>query len=257
MFNYKHTILYYGPESLENLKTIIEKDHKMPKKFVKSPVNKKIEPKAVTENTVLFVDYDAAQTYLYEYNRGAKYNTKMEPQVMVYNEYFGGSMNAIVFQEMREKRSLAYTAQSFYSRPSKKDGYYMNASFIASQNDKVIDALTAFEDLFDNMPVAEANFKLAQESTQTKIRTSRTTKRNIMYSYLNAKKMGFKENPNKKSLEIIPTMTIQDLVDFNHKYIKGQHKTYMVLGRESDMDFNALAKFGKVKKLSLDEIFGY
>ena len=29
------------------------------------------------------------------------------------------------------------------------------------------------------------------------------------------------------------------------------------LGKESEIDFNKLAKFGKVKKLSLDEIFGY
>jgi hypothetical protein len=31
----------------------------------------------------------------------------------------------------------------------------------------------------------------------------------------------------------------------------------MCLGKESDMDFNALAKFGKVKKLKLEDIFGY
>ena len=50
---------------------------------------------------------------------------------------------------------------------------------------------------------------------------------------------------------------MQDIVNFNHKYIKGQKKVYMCLGKEADMDFNALAKFGKVKKLKLEDIFGY
>ena len=52
-------------------------------------------------------------------------------------------------------------------------------------------------------------------------------------------------------------MTMQDLVNFQQQHIKGQKKSYLILGKESEMDFNALSKFGKVKKLSLDEIFGY
>ena len=54
-----------------------------------------------------------------------------------------------------------------------------------------------------------------------------------------------------------PKVTMQDIVNFNHKYINGQKKVYMALGKEADMDFNALAKFGKVKKLTLKDVFGY
>ena len=52
-------------------------------------------------------------------------------------------------------------------------------------------------------------------------------------------------------------MTMQNLIDFQQKHIKGQKKSYLILGKESDMDFDALSKFGKVKKLTLNEIFGY
>ena len=107
------------------------------------------------------------------------------------------------------------------------------------------------------MPVAEANFTLAKNSIISQIRTARTTKRSIIFSYLNYQKMGYKENPNKVAFDMLPTMTMQNVIDFNHKYIKGQNKTYLVLGKESDMDFNALGKFGKVKKVTPEEIFGY
>ena len=150
LFNYKHRVLYYGPESLENFKTLANNyTYKM---NLKAPTNKKVTPKAVTENTVYFVDYNANQTYMREHFRGEKFNTKNTPVMNIFNEYFGGSMNAIVFQEMREKRSLAYSAQSYYATPGDKDGYFTNAAIIATQNDKLIDAMNAFNELFDKCP---------------------------------------------------------------------------------------------------------
>lgn len=257
LFSYNHRVLYYGPESLESIKSIVAANHNTPKKLQKAPKNKEFTPQAVTSNTVIFCDYPANQTYLFEYFRGGKYDAKIRPVLSVFNDYFGGSMNAIVFQEMREKRSLAYTAQSYYSTPGKKDGFYTNGAMIATQNDKLLDALNAFNDLFENMPVSEANFNLAKESAIQNLRTARTTKRNRIFAYLSYEKMGWKESPSIKDFQILPTITMQDVVNFNHKYIKGQKKTYMCLGKESEMDFNALGKFGKVIKIDSSKLFNY
>lgn len=262
LFNYKHRVLYYGPEDLKDIQSLVNDHHSLAKKQAKNPKNKKFTPKPVTENTVYFVDYNANQTYMREYFRGEKFNTKNEAAMDIFNEYFGGSMNAIVFQEMREKRSLAYSAQSFYSTPSDKDGYFVNHAIIATQNDKLVDAMNAFNDLFDNMPVAEANFLLAKEAQINGIRTSRTTKLGIINSYLYYERMGFDTKSKKKGhaqqlFEAYPNVTMQDVINFNHKHIKGQKKVYMCLGKESDMNFDQLSKFGKVKKLTLEEIFGY
>ena len=259
LFNYQHRVLYYGPLTEAQVNTAIMNNHKTAKKLAKVPANKKVTPQAVNSNIVYFVDYNANQTYLQEYYRGEKMNVKNMAVQNIYNEYFGGSMNAIVFQEMREKRSLAYTATSYYRMPSEKDGHCTFSAMIATQNDKLIDALDAFTDLFENMPQAQANFDLAQGSLISQTRTSRTTKMGIINSYLSYEKMGFdmKKPLGKINLEAYPTLTMQDVVNFNHKYIRGQKKHYMVLGKESDMDFKALGKFGTVKKLTLEQIFGY
>lgn len=259
LFNYKHRVLYYGTETLKDLQTIVNNNHKLVKKFEKSPVNKKFTPKAVNENIIYFVDYNANQTYMREYFRGEKFNTKNSAVMNIFNEYFGGSMNAIVFQEMREKRSLAYSAQSYYSQPGDKDGYFVNNAIIATQNDKLIDAMNAFNGLFDQMPVAEANFQLAKDAMINEIRTARTTKMGVINNYLGYERMGYDMKKTRAQIlfEAYPAVTMQDVINFNHKYIKGQKKVYMCLGKESDMNFNELAKFGKVKKLTLEEIFGY
>ena len=88
-------------------------------------------------------------------------------------------------------------------------------------------------------------------------RTARTTKFGIINSYLNCERMGWKEPLSKQNFQAYPKMTMNDLVNFQKQHIKGQKKTYLILGKESEMDFNALSKFGKVKKLTLDEVFGY
>jgi predicted Zn-dependent peptidase len=251
-------ILYYGNEKPETLTALIKKHYQPLRSYLTPPPAKKFELLPVTENSVLFAPYDAEQSRLVTYSRGNKFDKSIYPLVTMYNQYFGGGMNAIVFQEMREKRSLAYTAQSVYRTPSKTDDYYYNFSFIGTQNDKMIDALEAFNDLFDNMPASQTAFDLAKEGAKTAIATSRITKANILYTYLRNKKLGYDYDYRKDVYNAINNFTLQDVVGFNQQYIKGKPKTYFILARESAVDFEAVeAKFGKVTKLSLEDIFGY
>ena len=256
LFHYKHRVIYYGPLTLKEATAAIDRIHTVkPTKDV--PANKVYQPQAVNDNQVLFVNYDAKNTYVTEYFRGEHFNTAQVPGMNLFNEYFGGSMNAIVFQEMREKRSLAYSASSHYTYGTNKDGYFYNSANVITQNDKLLDALNAYEELFDDMPQADANFRLAKDALLSGSRTARTTKLGIISAYLNCEKMGWKEPLRKQNFQAYQKMTMQDLVNFQKQHVKGQKKAYLILGKESEMDFNALSKFGKVKKLTLDEIFGY
>ena len=256
LFNYKHRVLYYGPLTIKEATAAVDRIHKVkPTKEV--PANKVYQPQATNENEVLFVNYDAKNVYLTEYFRGEQFSTPLVPKVNLFNEYFGGSMNAIVFQEMREKRSLAYSASSYYTYRNRKDGWFYNSANIITQTDKLFDALDAYEELFNDMPVAEANFKLAKDALIAGSRTNRTTKFVIISNYLYCEKLGLKEPLNKQNFQAYQKMTMQDLVNFQRQYIKGQKKVYLILGKESEIDFNRLAKFGKVKKLTLDQVFGY
>ena len=256
LFNYKHRVLYYGPLTLKEVTAAVNRIHTVkPTKEV--PANKIYQPQAINENEVLFVNYDAKNVYLTEYFRGEQFSTPLVPKVNLFNEYFGGSMNAIVFQEMREKRSLAYSASSYYTYRNRKDGYFYNSANVITQTDKLFDALDAYEELFNDMPVAEANFNLAKDALIAGSRTARTTKFVIISNYLYCEKLGLKEPLNKQNFNAYQKMTMNDLTSFQKQYIKGQKKSYLVLGKESEIDFNKLAKFGKVKKLTLDEIFGY
>ncbi len=108
--------------------------------------------------------YDAKQLYYLQFsNRGEKFDVAADPEITLYNEYFGGGMNTIVFQEMREARGLAYSASAYIMQPHYGDMKYGYMAFIATQNDKMQTAIEAFDEIINQMPESEAAFKIAKE----------------------------------------------------------------------------------------------
>jgi len=255
---YPHTILYYGTLNQNDLKKQIQANHKLPKKFNVAPVNKKFVELDTPKDRVVFAHYEAKQSYLQTISKSVPYSFELYPIVSIYNDYFGGGMNAIVFQEMREKRGLAYTARARFNTPSKPDRVFVNTSYIATQNDKVVDAFNAFNELFNDMPMAEIGFNLSKESAISDIRTSRVEKMNLLWNYVDAVEMGWTTDFRKVMFEKLPTFTLNDVKKFQEQYVKGKAKTYVILGKEADMDFGKLEQlYGPVTKLTLEEIFGY
>jgi predicted Zn-dependent peptidase len=134
----------------------------------------------------------------------------------------------------------------------------MNNAFIATQNDKVIEAFTAYNELFNEMPVSETSFNLAKESLLNGIRNERITKMRVIWTYINAEKMGYKEDIRKTYFEKIPAISLDDVVKFNNEYLKDKPKTYIILGNDKAVDFKQIKeKFGPVEKVDRDKIFGF
>ena len=255
--SYEHKILYYGAETSKTLESALTKYHKIGEKLNPVPSAKEFPLLDTPADKVLYAPYDAKQSRLFTYSRSVPFDINLYPVSSLYNNYFGGGMNAIVFQEMREKRSLAYTARSTFIMPSKVNDYFINTAFIATQNDKIADAFDAFNELFNDMPQSELAFELAKDGLQTQIATSRITKMNVIWRYLSNQKLGIDYDIRQQLYDAIPKMTLKDVSTFNKEYIKGKPKTYLVLSKEGETDFEALKKYGEVQKLTLEDIFGY
>lgn len=252
----EHLVVFFGPQPVKDVAAMVDKYHKTPKKRAKITAGMKFEPTDTRENIVYFAHYDANQSYLQTVSKGIQYDPEMIPLIAMYNGYFGGGMNAIVFQEMREKRGLAYTARSNYAAPSKPGQNYLNNSFIATQNDKVVDAFSAFNELFNEMPLSETSFRLAKEQLISDIRTQRIRDANVLWNSLNARKMGHKDDIRKALYRELHKYTLQDVVGFNQQYIKQQPKTYVILGNENTVDFTEVEKlFGPVTRLTKEDLF--
>ena len=254
----KHRVLYYGPKNLNDLVGSLYIAHKTSDNLIDLK-SEPIAPKAVTKPSVLFAQYDAKQVYYMQYSSREKDKWSLEnsPVANLYYHYFSGGMNSIVFQEMREARGLAYSAYAYLAKGRIPQHPYYFYAFIATQNDKVQQAVEAFDEIIEDMPRSEQAFELAKSGVLATLESQRTTKMNILWSYLEYEKFGLKEDINKTLYEGIQKLTLDDVVKFQQEFIKGRPYTYCILGDKNDLDMKYLRSLGKVKFLSQEEIFGY
>ena len=257
LLNFQHYVMYYGPKTLDQITGVLAEKHKAPVELKALPAPVIYQQAETKDNKVLFTHYNAKQIYMGMYAKGEPFQQPLEPVRRMYNEYFGGNMSSIVFQEMREARGLAYSASAGYRSVSKPEYNYSIYTFIATQNDKMSQAVEAFKDILNNMPESEKAFNLAKEALQTSIRTERILRSNILWDYVNAQKFGYTQDPRKAIFEQVPNFTLADIKVFQEKYIKDHAYNYYILGDKHDLDFNVMKNLGTVKELSLEEIFGY
>ncbi|MBO7575057.1 MAG: insulinase family protein [Bacteroidales bacterium] len=257
VFNLGHEILYYGPMSESEVKSALADAHYVAEGAQMLPEQYPIHLQTPT-NRVVMAQYDAAQIYYLQYSdRGESYDPASTGDIAVYNEYFGGGMNTIVFQEMREARGLAYSAQAYLSDPSVKEDTYSFIAFIATQNDKMRQAVEAFDEIINNMPESEAAFAVAKDALESRLRTQRTTGMDVLRSYLACRRLGLAEPEDRAIFEKVQNATLADVVATQQKWVKDRNYNYAILGDIKDLDTKFLATLGPVQVLSLEEIFGY
>lgn len=254
----QHRVLYYGPMSQTEMLEVLNEKHDVPQTLAAVDQRVVYPQLQTTENKVILAQYDAKQIYYLQYSsRGENYDPSTDAARTLYNAYFGGGMNAIVFQEMREARGLAYSAWAVLSSPSKKDRTYNYRAFIATQNDKMPVAVEAFDNIINDMPESQAAFDIAKESVLAGIRTQRITKSGVLYSYLAAEDLGIDYDRRRKIYEQVPSLTLSDVRDFQQKWIKDRKYTYCILGDANDLDMDFLRSLGPVEMVDQETIFGY
>ena len=257
LFEKGHEILYYGPMAEGALKTALNEAHHVGEGAQLLPLQ---HPKTLQtpSNRVLLAPYDAAQLYFVQYsNDGRKFDPANTPDFSLFNEYFGGSMNAIVFQEMREARGLAYSAGAYLSDPEFADDPYSFYAIIATQNDKMRQAIEAFDEIINDLPESEAAFTVARDALLSRLRTQRVKGVDVLFSYLDCRELGLDAPQTKEIFEKVQTATLADVVATQQKWVKGRTYTYAILGDIKDLDTKYLSTVGPVQQVSLEEIFGY
>ena len=253
----EHEIRYFGPATEAEAAELFKANHKTAEEL--KPLEKQYAKyQTVNKSKVYLAPYDAKQIRYIQYsNRGEKLDLAADPYLTLYNEYFGGGMNAIVFQEMREARGLAYSSSARLYMPSYKDDTYMYYAFIATQNDKMKTAIEAFDEIINDIPESENAFNIAKEALVSRIRTERIPARSIINNYITDRELGITEPRSKQIFEVAQTLTFDDVKATQEKWVKDRTYAYGILGDIKDLDVNYLKTLGPVEVLTLEQIFGY
>ena len=256
--NYKQTVLYYGPSSLKEVDLLVSKTIQSPKKFAEVPAAKRYTEQTTPKNEVIIAPYDAKNIYMVQlHNQNQQWSADRAPIIALFNEYFGGGMNAIVFQELREARGLAYSAYAQYDSPTRLGDSESFYTYIITQNDKMMDCVGEFNKLLNNVPVRQSGFDLAKQSLMKNLASQRTTKYSVLTAYLALQRLGLDCSLSEKIYKALPSLQLQDVINFEKEYIANKTFKYIILGNEKELDMKALEKIAPIKRVTTEEIFGY
>ncbi len=251
----EHRILYYGPLSLTDATAAIQKNH------YTGALVKPDAPIALTEqktgNQVYVVDYDMKQAEIMMLGKGEPFTDANIASIKMYNEYFGGNMSSILFQELRESKALAYSVNGSYRLPNTKNKSFYVSTYIGSQADKLSDALQGMNELIKDLPKADIMFLSAKDAIISGIRNERLTKMQLLVAYENARKMGLTYDVRKTIFDKVQPMTFDDVQKFQQTYVKPLPLTLLIVGKKELLDTKTIEKYGQVKYLTLKEVFGY
>ena len=255
MRNYKQRIFYYGKD-LDKAVAAIDENHQLPTELKEYPEAKEYK-EVDTGKKVYFVDYDMVQAEMVFLSKGEDFSPEKMAATELFNTYFGSGLSSIVFQEIRESQSLAYSAYSAYQTASEKDKPNYVMAYIGTQANKMPQAVDAMMELMTNMPEAEEQFQSAKEATLKQIAADRITKTSIFWNYESLKKRGMDHDYREEMYNAIKDMTMEDLKEFFNNNIKGQDYNVMVIGNKEDVDMQSLSKLGEVEELDIDYLFNY
>jgi predicted Zn-dependent peptidase len=218
---------------------------------------KKIYPEPATNDKVYFINYEMVQTEMSKVAKGKKVNLKNFGKINVFNEYFGRGLSSIVFQEIRESKSLAYSAYVSYAANNELEHPDYVTTYIGTQANKLELVINAMDELMADLPQVPMQFENAKNSALKQISVGRVNRTNIFFNHLNLKKLGIEYDLRKDMYAEIQKLTLQNLTEFYNSEMKPLKYNTAIIGKKENLDWEALKGMGVFHELSLEEIFGY
>ncbi len=253
LLNMPYEIFFYGTDFnafRKYAKPFVEKE------TLKAP-EKKIYPEPATEGKVFFTNYDMVQTEMSKVGKGNNVNLKNFGKINVFNEYFGRGLSSIVFQEIRESKSLAYSAYVSYAANGELNHPDYVTTYIGTQANKLPQAVNAMDELMANLPQVPAQFENAKNAALKQIASGRINRTNIFFNQMNLKKLGIDYDLRKDIYEEVEKLTLADVTNFYNNEIKPMKYNTAIIGKKENLDMSAINKMGTFQEVSLEEIFGY
>jgi len=257
LMGYEHTLLYYGPDTEKQLTAQLA-ELPLKKRLSATPTAHRYTQQLTPSNEVWLAPYEANNILMGQLNcEGREWSPDNAALHALFNEYFGGGMNGIVFQELREARGLAYRAQAYYAEPRRKGNKEYAMTYIATQTDKMGDCIREFRNIIDTIPQSEAAFTLAKSALTKRLATQRTTRFSVLQAWLAAQRRGIDYDINSRIYADLPNLTLQDIVNFEQTTMARKPYRFTILGNEADLDTRLLEQIAPIRRLTLEEIFGY
>ena len=250
-------IHYAGNMPADSVKTILYAHIPASQKAVPStsPIER---PRTAFDKTELYFLPDATmqQAKIYIFIEGTPFDVNESVQYEAFNEYFGGGFSGLVMNEIREKRSMAYTAYGAFIKPQLQGRNTRFIGYVGTQSDKVLDALDVYMSLLDSMPQNGEGIENIRTILRQSMLSNHPTFRTKSQKMTDWMRLGYQIDPATIQIRQVQKLKFDDIVNFYNTHIQGQPRKILVMGDPKQIDQKVLkARFGKVNKLSSGKLF--
>jgi len=219
-----------------------------------------IRLRPVMENTVYIYDNPSArQTIVGSYVQTAPMPSAADrARLRLWGSYFGGGMQSVLFQEVREFRALAYSAYGYritsdlLTHGTLPCGY---VSQIGTQADKAMTTTLLLDSLLSDMPLRSAQVETARHAIVNGINNSFPTMRQIGAEVADLRLHGYAQDPDAAILKALAPMTPSDLMRFYRGNIQSRPRAIFIVGNKKMLDMKRLGKLGKIVILKKTDLY--
>ncbi len=255
---YALDIFYCGALPLLDAQKILEGNLPLQEGMLASKSPEFRERKSYDKTQIYFLpNSNVQQATIYFYFNSIPFKPEQSYLYDAFNQYFDGGFSGIVLDEIRTKRSFAYTASGYLVQGAlpNKNSYF--GGYIGTQSDKVADAVETFMSITDSMPIHPERLENVRAAL---LQNEQINKPSFRYKGETydwwTHYMGYTEDPARKEVEQIKNMTWEDIENFYKENIQGKPMTIIIMGDPKKIDQKRLAaKFGKIQKVSKTKLF--
>jgi predicted Zn-dependent peptidase len=246
-------VAYVGNRSPRELGKLIDAGRRLRPTALRVPL-KLLRPDAPR---VLFTHRDMVQAQVGLFAADETFEPDHVVDYHFYAEYMGGDMSAVIFQEVRESRALAYSASGGHTSAADKGDDTQLWGRLGCQADKTPEAVKLMQTLFQDFPSSEKRFGETAKSIEESYRTSPVPFRSIPGTVIGWEDQGISGgDPGPKRFERSLKYTLPELERFAARF-KSMPLTVWILGHHDRVGLEALKPLGQLEEKPLDSLFPY
>lgn len=208
------------------------------------------------QDKVILVNRDMVQSQVGLFSADEAFDQAHVPDYQFYSSYLGGGMSSVIFQEIREARSLAYSANGGHSLGSHKGDENRVYGELGCQADKTAEAAGLMRELLTKPPLSEKRFAATAKTLEERYRTEPIFFRDIPQTVLWWEDLGLKSDPRPEEFKRTLAYRLKDLSAFAERFSKVPMTVY-ILGPRDRIGLEAIRRLGEVQEKTVDELFPY
>ena len=177
--------------------------------------------------------------------------------------YMGSGMSSLLFQNVREFRSLAYSTQGELFEPNYACHANDPVAYVTltdTQADKTLQVFDAVDSLLTQpLPLADdkstENLDATRQEMLSRIQGGFPSFRKIGYYVANRILQGYGDDPNRQKAAMLPRITQADVQRYHDQNVVNNRRVWLVIGDRKFTDMQALQRYGKVIELKKEDIY--